>query len=104
MCDAEDIGGDYENKNKRLCYENNKGDKVMKVQYMDREENIPFAFSGTASEMQIVLDALRDGGICGICGRVLDETDYIRSTGGDVGETLASGYHCRCGHREDFGK
>ena len=75
----------------------------MKVVYADREEGRGFQFFGLASEMQIVLDALRDGEICGICGRVLDEEDYICSTGGDVGETLASGYHCRCGHREDFG-
>ena len=75
----------------------------MKVVYADREAGRGFCFVGLASEMQIVLDALRDGGICGICGRVLDEEDYIRSTGGDVGETLASGYHCRCGHREEFG-
>ena len=75
----------------------------MRVVFADREAGRGFCFVGLASEMQIVLDALRDGGICGICGRVLDETDYIRSTGGDMGETLASGYHCRCGHREEFG-
>ena len=30
--------------------------------------------------------------------------EWLSEIKGGVGETLASGYHCRCGHREDFGK